>query len=80
MSDKREWLVWSEEHGAWWGGSGWLYVRSIQEADRYTLEDAQEIVRKGNLGDKQGREFNEIAVLDPMVWHDRRNRTAASTD
>jgi hypothetical protein len=58
-------LVWSEEHGAWWrpGRSG--YTQSIREAGRYSLDEAAEIVEKANRYLDAGR-FNEVAVFDPM--------------
>jgi hypothetical protein len=51
-------LIWSEEHGAWWlpGGAG--YTTSIREAGRYMLEQALEIVVLANRGVEQPG-FNE---------------------
>jgi hypothetical protein len=33
-------LIWSHEHGAWWGPGGSGYVRSIAQAGRYPAEEA----------------------------------------
>jgi hypothetical protein len=42
------WLIWSDEHGAWWmsGKSG--YTRDLQRAGRYSLEEATEICENAN--------------------------------
>lgn len=34
------WLVWSNEHTAWWGPNNAGYYTDIGSAGRYTLEDA----------------------------------------
>jgi hypothetical protein len=36
-------LIWSHEHGAWWGPAGNGYARRISEAGRYTERVAIEI-------------------------------------
>lgn len=56
------WLIWSEEHGAWWAPGEHGYTRSIVEAGRYSEDRAKEIVARANypLGT-----FHEIALPDP---------------
>ena len=49
------WLVWSNEHAAWWGPDGCHYYRDIGSAGRYTLEQAIEISGK-RLGSQKTRE------------------------
>lgn len=39
------WLVWSNEHGAWWGPNRSHYYTDINSAGRYTLEDALAICK-----------------------------------
>lgn len=39
----RYWLVWSNEHKAWWGPNRSQYYWRIEAAGRYTLEEAIEI-------------------------------------
>lgn len=34
------WLVWSNEHGAWWRADRSGYTGSITEAGRYTFDEA----------------------------------------
>jgi hypothetical protein len=36
------WLVWSNEHGAWWGPNESGYYTDIRSAGRYTKEKAME--------------------------------------
>ena len=36
MADK--WLIWSEEHGAWWMPNAYGYTRSLADAGHYSLE------------------------------------------
>jgi hypothetical protein len=57
-------LVWSEEHGAWWRPGRMGYTRSIREAGRYSLEDAADICERANRYVDDG--FNEVAVFDPL--------------
>jgi hypothetical protein len=35
-----EWLIWSNEHSAWWGPECRGYPRDIASAGKYTLEHA----------------------------------------
>jgi hypothetical protein len=39
------WLVWSNEHCAWWGPNRRNYYMSIESAGRYSLEEAMRICR-----------------------------------
>lgn len=61
----KPWLVWSEEHGAWWKPGRRGYTRSIREAGRYSLDEAADIVEKANRYVRDG--FNEVAVFDPTA-------------
>jgi transcriptional regulator with XRE-family HTH domain len=58
-------LIWSEEHGAWWGPGRTGYTRSIREAGRYSLAEASEIVQNANRHLTKGG-FNELMVYDPQ--------------
>lgn len=66
-------LVWSNEHHAWWGPNKSGYFYRIASAGRYTREDAVAISR----GARGGRAFNEnpsevpIALTDALAfWPD----------
>lgn len=53
-----EYLIWSEEHGAWWRPARCGYTRSMKEAGRYSLKDAEEVTIAANLGET----FCEVPV------------------
>jgi hypothetical protein len=59
------WLIWSEEHGAWWKPGRLGYPRSIREAGRYSFDETSEIVENANRYVASG--FNEVAMIDP-IW------------
>jgi hypothetical protein len=44
VSDKREWLVWSMEHGAWWGPNRGGYFTNVCSAGLYTKAEADACV------------------------------------
>lgn len=76
MSAEPMYLIWSEEHGAWWRPAGilgsWGYTHFMTEAGRYTKAEADRIVAQGNKvihpesGFLAERTFNEIAIPDPL--------------
>lgn len=43
-------LIWSHEHGRWWGPGGRGYVSSMRQAGQYSREQALQICRKAILG------------------------------
>lgn len=46
----KDWLVWSHEHGAYWGPNHRGYPIDINLAGRYSLEEAVEICRSARSG------------------------------
>jgi hypothetical protein len=46
----RLWLVWSNEHGQWRAANGVGYTRVLDEAGRYSRDDADGIVDRATLG------------------------------
>lgn len=44
----KEFLIWSEEHRGWWAPNERGYVNKREEAGRYSLDEALEIVRGAN--------------------------------
>lgn len=40
MTDDRTWLVYSREHNGWWRPDGMGYTVHMDQAGRYSLEDA----------------------------------------
>jgi len=42
-------LIWSIEHGAWWGPNHRGYTQDVRQAGRYSFEVAQDIVNDANV-------------------------------
>lgn len=61
-----EYLVWSNEHKAWWGPNNAGYYTSLKSAGRYSREDALEIC----VGARGGRQFNENPTEVPILEAD----------
>ena len=43
------WLIWSNQHGAWWKPNRRGYTQTLEFAGRYPLQDALEVVSKATL-------------------------------
>lgn len=64
----RNWVVWSIEHGAWWGPDRCGYYTSlVGGAGLYTEAEAKQIEREANHGVKFGGPVNERA--EPLSQH-----------
>lgn len=59
-----QYLIWSNEHRAWWRPEAQGYSTLISAAGRYDQEEAIEICRNANRFIKQGELPNEIPVLE----------------
>jgi hypothetical protein len=61
-------LIWSEEHQAWWRANATGYTRSIYQAGRFTQAQAHDIVKSANafLDPSMDPPLNEIAIPDPL--------------
>lgn len=57
-----DWVIWSEEHKAWWRPECAGYTNELRRAGRYTELRAKEIQRRANI---DGRCFNELAFKLP---------------
>lgn len=67
-------LIWSHEHGAWWGPGGHDYVRSLARAGRYTHVQALDICTRAMPGTSHGmRALPELPVreADVLTMRDR---------
>lgn len=42
-AEREEWLIWSNEHRAWWGPNNCGYPKDVSNAGRYTFAEAREI-------------------------------------
>lgn len=59
------WLVWSNEHGAWWGPDNRGYTTKIQNAGRYTLAAAQSCC--GHRDKRQDGGPDELVAASPEL-------------
>ena len=57
-----KYLIWSEEHSAWWNPRSAGYTNKITRAGIYDEDEAKSIVESANHGDLT---FNEIAIPVP---------------
>jgi hypothetical protein len=69
------WVIWSEEHSAWWGPGKHGYTRSLRLAGRYAKMRAEAIVAKANAYVTPPA-FHEIAIPDPLADHEREGTAA----
>ena len=61
-----EYVVWSNEHSAWWGPNRAGYTTHLSVAGRYTREQALKIC----VGARGGREFNRNPSEVPILLRD----------
>lgn len=66
---ERPYLVWSKEHGAWWGPGRHGYVSNYAMAGRYTHDEAIEICVEAMR--PLGGTFQEVPVRLEDVEHMR---------
>jgi hypothetical protein len=59
-------VIWSEEHGAWWRAGGAGYTRSLLGAGRYSETEARRIVKRANRY-VAAPKFHEMAIVDPLT-------------
>jgi hypothetical protein len=65
VSETPKYLIWSNEHVAWWRPESCGYTVSIADAGRYSRDDAMKICKGANYGFMQDTENpNEIPVLE----------------
>jgi hypothetical protein len=62
-------VLWSEEHGAWWGAVEWGYTRSLLAAGRYSEADARKIADDAN---RYSKTLQEVALPDPLPPEERK--------
>ena len=73
------WLVWSNEHQAWWRPNRQGYTVFVEAAGRYSHEEALDICRKARHGWERGvppsevpvREADALACLPPPPKEER---------
>lgn len=65
------WLIWSNEHGAWWKPSWCGYTDDLWGAGRYTETEAAEVCRKAAYGWRDGSLPPEVMVPAPENDQDK---------
>lgn len=61
----RFYLVWSNEHDAWWKPNRRGYTHDVWQAGRYAEKEAAEVCRKAAYGWRGGSPPPEVMVLAP---------------
>lgn len=59
------WLIWSNEHSAWWKASRNGYTYNVREAGRYSLADAIKICSSANVYLRPEGPPNEVMTPAP---------------
>lgn len=57
-------LIWSNEHEAWWGPGGYGYTLDIKYAGRYGREYAIQICKRALYGRHKGLSYPELAIAE----------------
>jgi hypothetical protein len=63
---RQDYLVWSNEHHAWWGPNNAGYYRKLEAAGHYTRADALKIC----VNARGGRRYNENPSEVPVLLSD----------
>jgi hypothetical protein len=66
----KEYLIWSNQHGMWWGPDRCGYTRVIDGAGRYTKEEAEEIVRKCTVNGLLTNKYYNITLEQSTDCYD----------
>jgi hypothetical protein len=62
-----KWLIWSNEHSAWWAPNSCGYVKERSKAGRYELMDALTIVADANQHLPDNAAPDETMVAENVV-------------
>lgn len=63
--DQPQWIIWSNEHRAWWRPGRMGYTTLTHEAGRYHKIDATRIIEQSNAAPRRAIP-NEVMVLAPL--------------
>jgi hypothetical protein len=61
-----QYVIWSEEHGAWWAPKRNGYTRQLANAGRYQKAEADQIVSEANQYSRPPLAWSEVAIPDPF--------------
>jgi hypothetical protein len=67
MDDETDYLIWSNEHGAWWATNRQGYTRHLSLAGRYNHADALMICTQAVPGSRQTLNELPVQVRDMML-------------
>ena len=59
----QKYLIWSNSHKEWWKADGLGYTKKLDEAGRYTIEEAHRQSLNGLKG-KNTPKYADVLVLD----------------
>ena len=59
-----QYLIWSNEHRAWWAPERQGYTQSVDRAGRYSRAEAMDTAGAGRGGWSKGKNPGEIAILE----------------
>jgi hypothetical protein len=70
----QQFVIWSEEHGAWWGAdeTNLNYTRSLVRARRYSQVEAYRIADDANRFLPEGEPLREVPISDPLQAYEPR--------
>jgi hypothetical protein len=75
----KTYLVWSNEHRVWWGIGQWGFVQDLDEAHRYSRDEAVEVCL-GTMPARHDQPLNDVPVrLEDIELLLRRFAEAKST-
>lgn len=62
---EKQYVIWSNEHQAWWRPRSIGYTRWLEDAGRYSESQAKEISQSGDMITAQGKRKCEFMMLAP---------------
>jgi hypothetical protein len=63
--DEKRYVIWSNEHQAWWRPNSHGYTRWIEDAGRYARDEAVSISNSGDMSTPEGNRECETMLLAP---------------
>jgi hypothetical protein len=68
MEQSDDYLIWSNEHRAWWKTGGWGYSTGLATAGRFTKQDAMRICRDAIPTAAHIGKMSEIPVREQDLY------------
>jgi hypothetical protein len=63
-------LIWSNEHNAWWRPNRKSYTVDIEKAGRYSIDEAITICNEANYGSVIGEDLpNELPISENVAYY-----------